>query len=373
MLQKLKRAIKSKLGYFPTKVYTDVKHYSDSCDDNQVKSIEKITSSEVFNLELPKFSNVALPDRFDINHFKLVPESYFAEIDNCTVGMVDFRVGVITEDNGLILDLSPDHAKKNIHPFLSHYNCKPQYTLKGKTLVLAAPAGKGNYYHWMFHVMGRLSVLKCLEIDLDSFDHVIVNKTFAKFQENALVDFGIDAKKITYIDNDQFVKVECGFYPSYLYFNRMVPHFLKRHYLKGVNINLPSTSKTYISRRNSSIRKLLNEEELVDFLVGKCGYKEVFMEDYSIQEQAVIMNNSSHVVTPHGAGVPNIIYCKAGTQILEILPYTWINVIYWIYAEFQALNYGVYMAGEETEEANGYTDYSVELDKFQKFIKENGY
>ncbi len=373
ILRRIKRALKGKLGYFPTHVYNDVYDYKSRCEDHNVIGIDEITSSEVFNLKLPRFSNVHLPERFEINHFKLIPKSYYSNMKNCTVGMVEFRVGVITEDNGLILDLSPDHAKKKIHPFLSYDDCRAQKTLKGKTLVLAAPAGKGNYYHWMFHVMGRLSVLKSLEKNWSDFDNIVVNKTYAKFQENSIKDFGFKEEQLVYLDNYEFLKVEEGYYPSYLYFSKAVPHFLKRHYLKDKNLSEQNVSKIYISRRRSSIRKLLNEDSVVEFLVNECGYKEVFMEDYTIEEQAMMMYNSSHVIAPHGAGVPNIVFCRENTQVLEILPYTWINVIYWIYAEFQSLNYGVYMAGEDTGDSNGYLDYSVDIESFKVFVKQNGY
>ena len=46
-------------------------------------------------------------------------------------------------------------------------------------------------------------------------------------------------------------------------------------------------------------------------------------------------------------------------------------MIYCIYAEYQSLNYGVFMAGEETNVANGYFDHSVDINDFKKFIDEN--
>lgn len=66
-----------------------------------------------------------------------------------------------------------------------------------------------------------------------------------------------------------------------------------------------------------------------------------------------------------------LIYCKEKTKYIEILPYTWINVIYWIYAEYTNIKYGVYLTGDKDKEMNGYTDYDI--NDFEKFLIESGF
>jgi capsular polysaccharide biosynthesis protein len=362
---KLPWKIEKLLGYRPNKVYKDIFEFQRSGHKSLV-GLRKIDSSRLFHLKLPKYSNVALPERFHINHFKAYPDVYLAELKHVRVGMVDFRVGVITADNGLLLDLSPDHARKTTHPFLTHSDCRATKTLKGKTLVLAAPTGKGNYYHWMFHVIGRFSVLKVLEMNLDEFDHILVPKTYASFQQQSLVDFNFPVEKIVYLDNNEFIEIEHATVPSYLYFHPMVPHFLRRSYLHQKLGDYPK--KIYISRRKSKIRKLLEEDFLVEILVNEFGYKEIFLEDLTLQEQANTLNRADFVIAPHGAGVPNIIYCKPATKVIEIIPYSWINVIYWIYAEYQKLDYHAFLTGDSNDTPNGYKDFNVNLEEFKAFL-----
>lgn len=329
--------------------------------------IQKIDSARLQHLNLPKYSNETLPERFHMNVFKAYPDVYLAELHNCKVALIDYRVGVITEDNALLVDLSPDHARKKEHPFLFYTLPKAKQKLKGKTLVLAAPEGHGNYYHWMFHVIGRLSVLKALEIDIHDFDHIVLNKPYKKFQEQSIKDFCLPQDKLVFIDNGELLQIENAVLPSYLYFHPMVPHFLRRHYLKNIT-SINTSKKIYISRRKSPIRKLIEEDQLVQLLVQEFNYVEVFLEDLNLEQQALLLNECSHVIAPHGAGLPNIIYCNPGTKVLEILPYTWTNVIYWIYAEYQHLEYSVFLAGDKNAQPDGYLDYHIDLGSFKEFI-----
>jgi hypothetical protein len=363
---KIKNTVLVILGKKIQKIYLNIYDYQKLNPELNIK-IQKIDSARLHHLNLPKYTNEILPERFHINVFKAYHDVYLAELQNCKIALIDYRVGVITEDNSLLEDLSPDHARKKEHPFLFYTLPKTKQKLKGKTLVLAAPEGHGNYYHWMFHVIGRLSVLKALEMDINDFDHIVINKPYKAFQEQSIKDFCFPLDKLVFIDNGELLQLENAVLPSYLYFHPMVPHFLRRHYLK--NIKTSNTSKkVYISRRKSPIRKLLQEDLLVELLVKEFNYIEVFLEDLNLEQQAILLNECSHVIAPHGAGLPNIVYCNPGTKVLEILPYTWTNVIYWIYAEYQHLEYSVFLAGDKNAHPDGYLDYNLDLFKFKEFL-----
>lgn len=371
MLQKILNKFRIILGFKIQKIYPNLYEYQRLYPESDVK-ITKINSAKIVHLNIPKYSNEDLHERFHINVFKAYPDVYLAELHNCKVALIDYRVGVITEDNALLVDLSPDHARKKEHPFLFYTLPKAKQKLKGKTLVLAAPVGKGNYYHWMFHVIGRLSVLKALELDINDFDHIVLNKPYKKFQDQSIKDFCLPQDKLVFIDNGELLQIENAVLPSYLYFHPMVPHFLRRHYLKNSN-SINTSKKIYISRRKSTIRKLIEEDLLVELLVNEFGYQEVFLEDHSIDEQAVILHQADFVIAPHGAGLPNIIYCNPGTKVLEILPYSWTNVIYWIYAEYQHLEYSVFLAGDKNAQPDGYLDYNIDIKKFKQFLIKNNF
>ena len=80
-----------------------------------------------------------------------------------------------------------------------------------------------------------------------------------------------------------------------------------------------SSKKIYITRQDSSYRKIINESDVVTLLREK-GYKVINPQLYEIEEQIEIFSNAEKIIAPHGSNLANIIFCKPGTEILEITP-----------------------------------------------------
>lgn len=76
-------------------------------------------------------------------------------------------------------------------------------------------------------------------------------------------------------------------------------------------------AKVFVSRRKAAGRRLLNDDEVADFL-RKRGYAIVILEDLSISDQARIFRGAETVVAQHGAALTNLLYCRPGTRVLEI-------------------------------------------------------
>jgi hypothetical protein len=76
--------------------------------------------------------------------------------------------------------------------------------------------------------------------------------------------------------------------------------------------------KVYISRRNAHRRSLINEDEVIK-LVGHFGFSIVEMERLSLAEQVRTMAAARIVIAPHGAGLANMVFCKPGAHIVELV------------------------------------------------------
>lgn len=77
--------------------------------------------------------------------------------------------------------------------------------------------------------------------------------------------------------------------------------------------------KIYISRKQASKRKPINENELEAYLQEK-GFKSVCMENYSFLEQINIMRNAKYLIALHGAGMANLQFMKKNGFVLELGP-----------------------------------------------------
>jgi hypothetical protein len=75
--------------------------------------------------------------------------------------------------------------------------------------------------------------------------------------------------------------------------------------------------KIFLARRGP--RSLLNHAE-IEQLVGRFGYRTVFMEDYSLSEQLSIGANAKHVVAIHGAAMSFLAMSKHIDSVVELLP-----------------------------------------------------
>ncbi|WP_309224501.1 glycosyltransferase family 61 protein [Halomicronema sp. CCY15110] len=77
----------------------------------------------------------------------------------------------------------------------------------------------------------------------------------------------------------------------------------------------------YISRKLSgrnSKRCVLNEDDLL-LKLESYGFQRYHLEDMSVQEQINLFYDASFVVSPHGAGLTNIIFSD-GLNVLELFP-----------------------------------------------------
>jgi hypothetical protein len=89
--------------------------------------------------------------------------------------------------------------------------------------------------------------------------------------------------------------------------------------------------KIYVSRRSwihgdmsnigtnyTTRRKLVNEDDLVDFLISK-GYKEIFTETFTTEQKIALFKNAESVVGSIGGGVCNVLFsnpkCKLTTLV----------------------------------------------------------
>lgn len=82
----------------------------------------------------------------------------------------------------------------------------------------------------------------------------------------------------------------------------------------------PTAPRLYISRARTPMRRLLNEAELFDTLLAGRGFVKTCPEDLTVARQIELFRKAEIIVSPHGAGLTNIMFCRPGTKLLEIFP-----------------------------------------------------
>ena len=90
--------------------------------------------------------------------------------------------------------------------------------------------------------------------------------------------------------------------------------------------NITGAKKLYISRAKSR-RSLPDEKGIEKILKGK-GFEVAYFEDMSFVEQLKSIRAAEVIVSPHGAGLSNIIVAKPGAKVVEIMTQGWANNCY---------------------------------------------
>jgi len=73
--------------------------------------------------------------------------------------------------------------------------------------------------------------------------------------------------------------------------------------------------KIFVSRDDAPARRLSNAEEV---FMALNGWERVTLSSMSIQDQIKTFAEASHIISPHGAGLVNIMFSHPGTQVIEI-------------------------------------------------------
>lgn len=78
-----------------------------------------------------------------------------------------------------------------------------------------------------------------------------------------------------------------------------------------------SPKKIYVSRADASLRRIENEAGVAAMLESQ-GFVSVQMTGKSALEQARLFHNADIIVTPHGAALTSLLFCRPGTEVIEL-------------------------------------------------------
>jgi capsular polysaccharide biosynthesis protein len=201
--------------------------------------------------------------------------------------------------------------------------------LPGVTLDLSAP-GAGRF---AFFVLGSLPKIHLIEesgISIEDIDWVLINSG-APWSRN-LVELafnGRSPKVVAFNQKTPIFRPEKMISPEGVRAGRFTPPWIYR-YLDAIfarerkraetnhqesKLELPS--RVYISRQRSKGRRIVNHDATMEVL-QKFGFVEVFAEDYPTAVLAAALRNTEILISPHGAGLTNLIFCPSNAKIVEL-------------------------------------------------------
>lgn len=264
------------------------------------------------------------------------PEVFVLQIPN---GRVIGKDGlVITDDDLVLIDTAQSFFPAEESAILKKWRLPKLEKREERIAVIAAPGGNCNYFHWMFDVLPRIEILKKSGIEYDKIYLTALSRPFHK--QTLALFCGLDPDKIIWAKNKTHLQASTLIVPSLPSHSGVVPLWTAELLREKIQPNLETyqDKKIYISRKNALLRRVVNEEELIEKLKS-LGFEIVCLENLRVEDQAKLFASSKVIVAPHGASLTNLIFCQKGTKLIELFPSNYIVPIFWIMSQQLGLDH----------------------------------
>ncbi len=199
----------------------------------------------------------------------------------------------------------------------------------GTVLNLSQGGSGNNYFHFIFDIVPKIYI--SLNKIKKKINFYYVSRP-QKWQIKIFNILGVSKKKL--IDSSKYKhifadKIICIDHPWYYkgYIQNEVKKIPKwvilinRKIFLNKSVKLNSFERVFLDRSTSRFNhcKIYNQSSLNDWL-KKNSFGIYNPEKLSQEKQIYLFKNASIILGAHGAALTNIIFCKPGTKVIEIIP-----------------------------------------------------
>lgn len=284
----------------------------------------------------PRSASVALPEFCrpqDRAFFEKIQTLYLP--GTFTLNLLEGRVlndGVVLTKEGKILRevcVAHGYSSSN-HPYEGRRIFALTRKLKGRIAVIAS-RGAECYYHWVFDVLPRLGL-----IEDQTREGLLVENAFG-FQQNSLELLG--CKDVISCGQGYHFQCEDLLVPSLPGISGIpTPESCQWLRSRFANEEKSSGRRIYISREDSSKRRVVNEKELLSMLLP-LGFEKHVLSGMTFADQVRLFQSASIVIAPHGASLTNVVFCQPGTVVIELSNPSYVHWCYWYICACNGLRY----------------------------------
>lgn len=231
-----------------------------------------------------------------------------------------FEAAVFDDRDRLIPELSPDVGSTERHRVFSEPRWGGPNVRLGEAIGLVTPGARDNYYHWLLELLPKFHLLEQAGVRLADASCVLLGHSAAPYQLETLAMLGVEASWVENVTPRTNLRVERLIMPAHPSGrDRIEPwaaRFLRERFLPFAPAGA-GPARIYVERANARRRRLLNNDEVRASLEA-AGFVSVDPGALGIREQIALFRDARVVVGSHGAAFSNIVFCRPGTQLVEL-------------------------------------------------------
>ncbi len=272
-------------------------------DHSEIKSTLIIPFQQISFPVLPLFNGREKMEHYD-HIIHTIPQ-----------GKLFWAYTIATKSNEILWDVTwwPGFDK-GTNPYAYKFLPSKTSHLSGKIGILTWNDTDKNYHHRITTIVPKYYIMKQSGLSIDKYI-ADINLPFHKEWREAL---GVSESMI--IPSDPTVSYQCdelictNATTISWFIQPRVKEYLCSLFLPTKTTTKP-TRKIYVKRITS--RKVVNEQEFEELMTAY-GFEIHVMEGMSIRQQAALFHESNFIISTHGAGLTNMVFCQKWTKIIEI-------------------------------------------------------
>ena len=175
----------------------------------------------------------------------------------------------------------------------------------------------GGYFHWLADSLTRLYTIREQARDLT----LLLPSPHASlgFVRPSLAPFGL--RDVRFVKPDETLLCERLVVPMHTapsgHYDEEILGGVRGLLLDAYGARVGGGERLYISRGRALKRRIANEEEVFAVLRG-FGFRVVYAEDHTFEEQVEMASRARFFISNHGAGLTNMLFVREGGRVLEL-------------------------------------------------------
>jgi len=229
-------------------------------------------------------------------------------------------------------------ARSVLKFFVTNYLLRRRRKVEGRALWITDEWG-GGYFHWLADSLTRLYTVREEARGMTLLlPHLQASLGFVM---PSLAPFGV--KEVRFVAPDETLVCERLVVPMHTapsgHYDEEILGGVRRLLLEAYGARDGEGERLYISRGRALKRRIANEDEVVAVVRG-FGFRVVYAEDHTFEEQVEMASRARFFVSNHGAGLTNMLFVREGGRVLELRHQTdKVNNCYFTMASALGLEY----------------------------------